>query len=565
MSASSFRVLADLVVVVHVAFLVFVALGGLLALRWRPVVWLHVPAVVWGVAIELGGWVCPLTPIEQYLRQHAGATAYQGDFIERYLLPLLYPARLTRELQVFLGLLALLVNALVYWSVLTRRPRAASHDTLTRPSRPMPPDPPAHLPPRLLIVLYFGAAHLALALASAGVALDPRGVSGFFYHPWMLAIVHLVTLGWITASILGAIYIVGPIALRLELPATWVDYTAFGLVLTGIVGMVAHFWIEEYPGMAWSAATVGAGILLVGARVASRIRLANLPAAVSAHIALAFLNVLGAATLGTLIGFDKVYHFLPGYVLTNVFAHAHLAAIGWASMMVVGVGYRLLPMVLPAEMPSGPRLWTSAVCLQIGVSGLFVTLLLRHPIVWLFALVIVGGFGAFLSQVLWMLRHRRPKPSGLRTPDPAVLHAAASLASLAIASALGVWLTIAEPSSTTLRAATAYGVFGLVGFLAQMIVGMEGRLLPIFASYWAYANTGHKGPVPSPHGMAWRGGQLVVFALWLVAVPALAAGLAFEIVPLVGVGAWCLLTATVINGVNVAKILRHAFDTRASG
>ena len=77
-----------------------------------------------------------------------------------------------------------------------------------------------------------------------------------------------------------------------------------------------------------------------------------------------FVNVFGAATMGVLIGFDKVYHFLPGYVLANVFAHAHLAAIGWASMMVVGVAYRLLPMVLPAAMPKGPSLWISAALLD---------------------------------------------------------------------------------------------------------------------------------------------------------------------------------------------------------
>jgi hypothetical protein len=421
--------------------------------------------------------------------------------------------------------------------------------------------PRTQLPPRLLPILYFGAAHVALAVAFAAVALDPRGVSGFFYHARMLGVVHLVTLGWITASILGSLYIVGPIALRMWIPATWLDYTAFGLVLIGIVGMVSHFWLQEYGGMAWSAITVGAGIIAVGVHVARRLRHASLPRAVSAHIMLAFLNVLGAAALGVLIGFDKMYHFLPGYVITNVFAHAHLAAIGWASMMVIGVAYRLLPMVLPAEMPKGARLWTSAVLLQAGVSGLFVALLVRSRFVWIFALTVVVGFGAFLWQVVWMLGRPRPRPPGLGTPDPALLHAGASFVSLVIASGLGLWLAIAEPSPSTLRVAMAYGVFGLVGFLAQMVVGMEGRLLPIFAWYWAYANTGYKGPVPSPHETAWRGGQQLVFVLWLFGVPALAGGLAFDAVPFVSAAAWCLLAATLLDTANVARILRHAWRT----
>jgi hypothetical protein len=164
---------------------------------------------------------------------------------------------------------------------------------------------PPQLPPRLLAVLYFGVAHVAVALAFAAVAADPRGVSGFFYHTRMLGVVHLVTLGWITASILGSLYIVGPIALRVGFPAGGLDYSAFALVVTGIVGMVAHFWLEEYGGMAWSAAIVGAGIVAAGTSIVRRLRGAAIPTAVSAHIVLAFVNVLGAATIGTLIGFDK--------------------------------------------------------------------------------------------------------------------------------------------------------------------------------------------------------------------------------------------------------------------
>jgi hypothetical protein len=415
------------------------------------------------------------------------------------------------------------------------------------------------LPPRLLPVLYFAVAHAALLLAFGAVAVDPRGISGFFYHSRILGIVHLVTLGWITASILGSLYVVGPIALRVRFPAEWTDYTAFALVVIGIVGMVAHFWLDEYGGMAWSAATVGTGIMIAGVAIVRRLRTANLPLAVTTHLALAFLNVLGAATMGVLIGFDKVYHFLPGFVLANVFAHAHLAAIGWASMMVVGVAYRLLPMILPSEMPTGARLWISAIALQTGVVGLFITLVLRSAYVWMFGMIVVAGFAGFLSNVVWMLRHPRPRPSAVRTPDPAVWHAASAFGWLMVASGLGLWLTVAPPSEASLRVAMAYGVCGLVGFLAQMVVGMEGRLLPLFAWYWAFANTGFKGPVLSPHQMAWRDGQELVFVLWFFGVPALAGGLAFDAVPFVRAAAWCLLAATVIDSVNASRILRHAF------
>ena len=106
--------IADLVVAAHFAFVVFVVLGGLLALRWRWLIWLHIPAVIWGVAIEFGGWICPLTPLENHFRRQAGGAGYQGDFIAHYILPILYPEGLTRRDQIFLGGFAIAINAAVY-------------------------------------------------------------------------------------------------------------------------------------------------------------------------------------------------------------------------------------------------------------------------------------------------------------------------------------------------------------------------------------------------------------------------------------------------------------------
>jgi hypothetical protein len=109
-----YAVLADLVVVVHAMFVLFVVFGGLAVLRWRRLAWLHLPAAVWGVAIELGGWVCPLTYLENYFRRLGGESGYSGTFIEQYLEPLLYPLGLTEQTQIFFGLAAFLVNFVIY-------------------------------------------------------------------------------------------------------------------------------------------------------------------------------------------------------------------------------------------------------------------------------------------------------------------------------------------------------------------------------------------------------------------------------------------------------------------
>ena len=109
-----YRALADAVVVLHLGFVLFVVLGALLAFRWPRVIWLHLPAACWGAWIEFSGRVCPLTPLENRLRNLGGDEAYAGDFVTQYLLPILYPPGLTLEIQVLLGVLVVLVNAAIY-------------------------------------------------------------------------------------------------------------------------------------------------------------------------------------------------------------------------------------------------------------------------------------------------------------------------------------------------------------------------------------------------------------------------------------------------------------------
>jgi hypothetical protein len=120
-----YRLAADLVLALHLGFVVFVVLGGALALRWPKIIRAHIPAAVWGVLIEFGGWICPLTPLENALRTLGGESGYEGGFIEHYLLPALYPSGLTRDVQIWLGIAALVPNAFFYTWYFIRRARAS--------------------------------------------------------------------------------------------------------------------------------------------------------------------------------------------------------------------------------------------------------------------------------------------------------------------------------------------------------------------------------------------------------------------------------------------------------
>jgi len=120
-AAALYGTAADGVVLLHFAFVLFVAAGGLLVLRWRGFAWLHIPAASWGVLVELAGWTCPLTPLENRLRMNAGEAAYDAGFVEHYILPLLYPADFTRDTQLALGIAALGLNLAIYAWILRRR------------------------------------------------------------------------------------------------------------------------------------------------------------------------------------------------------------------------------------------------------------------------------------------------------------------------------------------------------------------------------------------------------------------------------------------------------------
>jgi hypothetical protein len=123
-----YKIAADLVVLLHLGFIGFAVAGGLLVLKWRPVAAIHIPAAVWGALVELQGWYCPLTPLEQYLRQAAGQYAYSGDFVERYLLPVLYPADMDRQMQMLLGAAVVVMNLVLYAWVAIRLRRRHKRD-----------------------------------------------------------------------------------------------------------------------------------------------------------------------------------------------------------------------------------------------------------------------------------------------------------------------------------------------------------------------------------------------------------------------------------------------------
>ena len=165
-------------------------------------------------------------------------------------------------------------------------------------------------PSSALPLAYYLVAHAGFGAALLVLVVDPSLPGASFYQHRVVALVHLLTLAWLTSSILGSLDIVGPLVLRVPMPVGKGDWTAFGSFVFGAGGMIAHFWINTYDGMAWSALFVIGAVSWVGIRVGRGIDASKIPWGVALHVRLAFFNILAGAALGMVIGFDRSRGFL---------------------------------------------------------------------------------------------------------------------------------------------------------------------------------------------------------------------------------------------------------------
>ena len=416
------------------------------------------------------------------------------------------------------------------------------------------------LPGSALPLAYFLLAHAALLTAFGLLIADPSLPGGYFLHPRMVAIVHLVTIGWISGSILGAFYLVAPLALGVAMPVGRVDWIVWGLFAIGAVGMVTHFWIGEYHGMVWSAGLVVVAIGWVAARSARGLVAAMVASGVKLHVALAFVNLMAAGILGALLGAGRMREFVGISPVGAVFAHAHLAGIGWAVMMVVGLAYRLLPMILPAKPPTARGLAASGLLIETGLAAAVTSLLVGGWWLPIGGLLIAGGLVSFVRKVRLVVAQRLPRPPALPARDWSTWQVHAAFLWLAVATTLGLLLTILPAGSTQVTIAWVYGVAGLVGGLSQVVVGMQGRLVPMYAYYRAMAARDGKPPERSAHSLVSPSFARAIFIAWACGAPWLVWGLATQHTPSIRAASLVLATGVIASGLYLRHVVRSAHE-----
>jgi hypothetical protein len=370
----------------------------------------------------------------------------------------------------------------------------------------------------VLPLSYFVAAAIAFLLAALGVRWLAPELAGHYYHPRLLALTHTVTLGWITLTIMGASYQIVPIVLGRPIWSERLARWQLALTATGILGMVAHFFIGQWSGLLWAAGLVilGVGAHLVNAVLGAR---GLTPWTFTARlVALAHVGLGLTAVYGALLGLDKVWPLLPGGLFPNLHAHVHLALLGWVLPMVIGVAARVYPMFLLAREPAGwpgrVQLWG----LGLGVPATVVGILASRTLLAAGALAVAAAVLAHLMWVLAMVRGRK-RPAldwGLRfvlTGALALLPATA----LGLALALDV---LAGP-----RVALAYMSLALGAWASLTIAGMLLKIVPFLVWYRVYGPRAGREPVPTLPDLAWPSGERGAWALLTAGCAALPAAL----------------------------------------
>jgi hypothetical protein len=330
---------------------------------------------------------------------------------------------------------------------------------------------------------YLPAVCLALATLNLNVGLvlalyAAQDIETFFYQPRVLAVTHTLTLGWISLAIIGVLYRFVPALTKQQVRWPWMAKLQVATFLIGASGLVSHFWLGSLSGMAWSAGVLLLSIVLLLGLLLPLLLHAPQRDATVIGIGVALCAFVGVATLGLLYAIDKVHPFLGGSVLSNIAAHAHLAVLGWVSLMICAVSYRMVAaFVLPEQvLPEPARL--QVLSLSALVPALAGAILLRHWLVAPLALLTASSLVWYVSIILRLLRTRR------MAIDWSIRHVQAALAHLGAAAACGLafalGVDVGSPLGTHL--AVAYGVFGLFGWVSNFILGMATRLAPGLAA-----------------------------------------------------------------------------------
>jgi len=456
---------------------------------------------------------------------------------------------------------------------------------LTNPLKPARTAPATANAPDMSLPLRFILTGLLALFAAVGwLVARPDILATYHYNQYVIAVTHLVVLGWICTVVMGAMYQLVPVALETRLHSERMARWQFMLHVVGFAGMVWMFWIWNMKQVGHFGSVFAFGVALfvynlvrtllsvprwtiVATAVTTALGWFSLTILVGLSIATAKCTYESATELSPTSLLGAMIHGLrsvAGYMarfdqIGAMHAHAHLGGVGFFVMMIVGVSYKLIPMFTLSELQSKRRAACSVALLNLGLAGSFLTILLRSPWKLAFTLVMVAGLAAYGWELRAILRARKR-----RSLDWGIKYFLTAVALLAPFSILAVVLSWPGLRLTTFtgQLENLYGFLGLVGVISFAILGMLYKILPFLVWFGSYGKEIGRSKVPALAEMYSEKWQVAGYWLFLAGLMTTSVATMYSNTPLVRVGCALLALSLGTFTVNVAKILNHRLRPR---
>ena len=404
---------------------------------------------------------------------------------------------------------------------------------------------------------------LALFLGAGWIVVQPEILAMYHYSPGAIAVTHLFVLGWLCSIVMGAMYQLVPVALETKLFSERLAQIQFAFHLTGFVGMVWAFSAWNLKSVAIFGAVLAVGVVIFIYNIARTLLRVPKWNVVATSVASAIGWVLLAVAAGLVIAVAKSYSeslpALAGWVfrfdpIGAMHAHAHLGAIGFFLVLIVGVSYKLIPMFTLSELQNSRRAAWSVILLNTGLAGSFVTILLRSPWKLAFALVVILALVLYALELRTILRAR--KRAAMDWGVRGFLTAVGLMFPLSIIAAVLSWPGL--PANTyTMQMENVYGFLGLVGVVSFAIIGMLYKIIPFIVWFGTYSQ--HIGRAQVPSLAELYSARLQIISYWIFLAGLLTTLLAMEFSNAMAVrcGTGLLAASLAVFGFNVATMLRH--------
>jgi hypothetical protein len=441
-----------------------------------------------------------------------------------------------------------------------------------------------HAPSVTLPLRFMVTGILSLFTGVILLVMRPEMLATYHYNQYVIATTHLFVLGWICTIVMGAMYQLVPVALETRLYSERLAAWQFAFHLVGFTGMVWMFWTwnMKQVGHFGAVLTVGVGLFVYNiTRTLLRVPRWNVIATAVAS-ALGWLSLAVCAGLTIAVGkcsYETSSALTPGNPLGVLLhglksvatftarfdqigamhAHAHLGALGVFVMLIVGIGYKLVPMFTLSELQSPRRALASVALLNAGLLGSFVTILLRHPFEFACALIVVAGLACYGLEMFAILRARKRRTLdwGLKS----FLTAVSLLAPLTILALILSWPGL--PFTTlTGRLENLYGFLALVGVVSFAIIGMFYKIIPFLVWYGSYSTHIGLRKVPSLADLYSPSLQAAGYWTYVVGLAVTTTAILLGHAATVTCGCALLALSLATLGLNVAKILSHLIRPR---